>query len=144
MGFTPKSTVYLLQFEGEDLAGLEVRMRAAKLGVLFIGPEAFAVDERMQAGEKPTAADLEAVTFEFRSLADHLVSWNLDDDGGNPVPATLEGLKTLEVPLVARITKAWQSAMKEVPAPLSKRSSNGALPDLSSIPMASIPASLAS
>lgn len=145
MGFTPKFTIYRLEFEDADLAGLEVRMRAAKLGLLFGVGEAASIQDRAKNGEELTGADADVITEKFEQLADHLVSWNVEDEDGVPVPATLAGLKTLEMPLVMRIFVEWQSAMKGVTPPLSSGSSNGAsVADLMTIPMQPIPASLAS
>lgn len=146
MGFTPKSTVYTLDFEGTEYDGLEVRMRATKLGALFGAPELLGIAERLDPSGKnlPAADDLDRVMDQFRDLADHLVSWNIDAADGSPLPATLDGLKALELPLVNQIAQTWRTAMGEVAPPLSGGSSSGPLPDLPSVQMAPIPASLSS
>jgi hypothetical protein len=144
MGFTPRSTVYRLQFDGTDYDGLEVSMRAAKLGALLDTGELVAIGQRIGPNSAPTAADMDRFTSEFEDLAAHLVSWNVEDDNGKPIPADIEGLKTLEMPLVIRIGQEWQRAMGDVAAPLSSSSNSGRPPDALSMPMEPLAASLAS
>jgi hypothetical protein len=147
MGFKPRSTVYTLDFAGTEYDGLEVRMRATALGTLFVAPELLGIKERMDAAgvnAMPAPDDLDRMMDQYRDLADHLVSWNIDAADGTELPADLDGLKTLEVPLVNEIAQAWRMAMAQVAPPLSDGSNSGPLPDLSSVPMASIPASLMS
>lgn len=148
MGFTPRSTVYTLDFAGTEYEGLEVRMRATALGTLFVAPELLGIKDRMDAaagtGAMPTPDDVDRMVDQYRDLADHLVSWNIDAADGTSLSADLEGLKTLEVPLVNQIALAWRLAMGQVAPPLPAGSTSGPLPDLSSMPMASIPESLSS
>lgn len=139
MGFTPKKTVYRLDFEGTDLDGLEVRMRGGKLGQVFDFAGLVGIDE-----SNATAADVQLMMSQYQELADHIIEWNCEDEDGNPVPATLEGLKTLELRYVNMISQAWQKAEVDVPGPLPSGSPSGRLPDLLEIPMTMIPESLAS
>lgn len=147
MGYTPRSTVYVLDFSGTEHDGLEVRMRATALGTLFDAGELVGIAERIDAAGAsaiPAAEDVDRMVDQYRDLADHLVSWNVEIPAGTPVPATLDGLKKLELPLVNQIAQAWRTAMGQVAPPLPQSSSSGPLPDLSSVPMASIPESLTS
>lgn len=148
MGFMPKSTVYTLDFEGTEYDGLQVRMRASTLGALFDAPELLGIKERVDAAaggglSLPAADDLNRFVDQYRDLAEHLVSWNIDAPDGTPLPATLDGLKTLELPLVGQIVQTWQSAMAGVVPPLPGGSSSGPLPDVD-LAMGPIPASLQS
>lgn len=129
MGFVPPTTVYRLQFEG-DYAGLEVRMRASKLRVIFDAQDLIGVDP-----EAMNAEDVQRTMGLFQTVADHLASWNVTTEDGGKVPATLDGLLDQEMPMVMRIFEEWQKAMVNVPAPLSRRSGSGQPPDLSSLPM---------
>lgn len=138
MGFTPKKTVYRLDFEGTDLDGLEMRMRGGNLGQAFGFSGLVGVNE-----SNATAADVRLMMSQYQELADHIIEWNYEDEDGNPVPADLEGLKTLELRYVKMIAEAWQRAQVDVPGPLPSGSPSGP-PDLPEIPMAPIPASLAS
>jgi hypothetical protein len=139
MGYTPRRHVYLLQFEGEEFEGLEVRMRAAKLGMMFDARTLAAIDMT-----NPSVADVDATLEQMEILADHIVSWNIEDEDGNPVPANLDGLKQQEVPLVGQIFAAWQQAMGDVTGPLPNSLSSSRPPDSLSLPMEPLAANLAS
>ncbi len=130
MGFVPPSTVYKLEFEG-SYAGLVVRMRATKLGLLFDAQDTLANID----ATNPRPEDVAEVTKQFEIVAEHLISWNIEEEDGTPVPATLEGLKDQEFPLVAAIFTQWQRVQAEVPRPLSRPSSSGRPPDMLSLPM---------
>ena len=130
MGFTPPKTVYRLDFEDTELDGLEVRMRGGNLGQTFGIGDLVGVTE-----ENATPEDAKAILRQYEEIAKHLVSWNVEDENKNPVPADLEGLKTLETRHVNMIVAAWQRAQADVPGPLSKPSSSTRPPELLSIPM---------
>ena len=138
MGFVPPTTVYRLEFEGH-YAGLEVRMRAARLGIVFDTQGLMDIDP---ANVRPEDAEKAARLIEL--VADHLASWNVETEDGTPVPASLEGLKAQEMPMIGLLFSEWQRAMTEVPGPLSRPSSSGAPPESLSLPMEPLsPASLA-
>lgn len=139
MGFVPPTTIYRLEFEG-NYAGLEVRMRATKLGTIFEAQGLMDIDP---ANLRPEDAEKGVRLIEI--VADHLVSWNIEDDDGTQVPASLEGLKLQEMPMIGLIFAEWQKAMTEVPGPLSRPSSSGTPMESLSLPMEPLsPASLAS
>lgn len=140
MGFEAPRTIFKLDFVGTDLEGLEVRMRAGKLGMMLDPTNATQVNFDL---ENPTREDVEAVRDRFAVVAAHLVSWNLTENG-EPVPPTFEGMLDQEPAFIGRIFDAWQKAQVEVPAPLSRSSSSSPPPDLSSIPMEALAGSLPS
>lgn len=153
MGFTPRRTVYVLDFTGTQDEGLEVRMTASTIGAMFDAPELLGIKQGIDAMD-PADESAAAVRLmldgaarmleEISAIADHLVSWNIDGKDGRPLPADLEGLKTLETPFVTRIARAWQAAMTDVAPPLPDGSGTGASADLTGIPMTTVPASLLS
>lgn len=143
MGFKAPRTVYLLDFEGTDLNGLEVKMRGGKLGDAFDTIH----EVGKLAGARPdgiSVADAELALSQYGDLADHLVSWNLTDDHDQPIKPDLDGLKTLEVRHVNMIAAAWQKAQVGVPGPLPSNLTTTSVTDLSLIRMEELPASLAS
>ena len=142
MGFTLPKTIYVLDFEGTELEGAEVKMSGSKLGAAFEAVGAAHL-VGIEYGEA-TVEDVKAALSQYEELAKYLISWNLTDEDGNAVPANLEGLKALEVRHVNMITAAWQRAQVDVPHPVPSASSPGPLPDLPMIPMSGIPESLAS
>jgi hypothetical protein len=139
MGFVPPTTIYRLQFEG-DYAGLEVRMRASKLRMAFDAQDLLDLDPSSMDAE-----DVRRAKQIFEVIADHLVSWNVETEDGEQVPASIKGLLDQEMPMVGRIFAEWQKAMVDVPAPLSRPSSSGAPMESLSLPMEPLsPANLAS
>ena len=57
---------------------------------------------------------------------DYLISWNLEDENGNPYPASAEGIKSVpDAALVTALMEGWIEAVTQVPDPLSKASANG-------------------
>lgn len=156
MGFTPKRKIYVLDFEGDDeLDGLEVRAIAAPIGmVLELGA---AVDDVQDTPDPETAAALPPAAktaMVKRSMAQLqtvidmyarvLVSWNYVDERGEEVPATAEGMLTLDPAHLMKIIRAWQQAAAQVPVPLSGPSSSGGPSLVASLPMETSSASLAS
>jgi len=139
MGFKPPKTVYRLDFEGTELEGLEMRMRGGKLRQAFATVQLVGVTE-----ETATAADMALALSQYQDLADHIIEWNVDDDDDQPIAPSLEALQSMETRHVQMIAAAWQRAQVDIPAPLPSASNSSPGPDLSSIRMESLPASLAS
>lgn len=139
MGFKAPRSIYRLDFEGTELAGLEIRMRGGKLGDTLAVAGLVGVTE-----ENATAEDVKLALSQYQDLADHIVSWNLEDDDDQPIAPDLDGLATLETRHVNMIASAWQKAQVDIPAPLGRGSASGPSSDLSLIRMEEIPASLAS
>ncbi len=122
MGFRAPRTEITLTFDGyPDLDGLEVRMRSVSV----------AEYGRLTSGELSDEQTLAA-------FAGALVSWNLEDDAGEPVPATAAGVGALDSALFTRLLRAWLTGLVSVPPPLPRPSANGSNPE-ASIPMAPLP-----
>lgn len=133
--FEAPRTVYKLEFEGEEFGGLVVRVRAltfAELrdnrGLLYTR---WAWDPELGTEQ------LDANVDELHQLfVDHLVDWNLADNG-EPVPATLQGLRSQEGQFIGRIISAWHNNTIGVPVPLEQPSADGEQSVELSIPMES-------
>lgn len=140
MAFKVGQKVYRLVFEDGDLAGLEVRTRSLPLGALLDLTKlaAFAGKPQLAAEDMAEAEKL------FEMFADALLSWNVEDDGDTPVPATLEGLRRLDFGTVIKLITEWIEAVAGVPAPLPQTSSDGQLSLEASMPMEPLSANLAS
>lgn len=143
MGFEPPRTVLKLDFEAPHLAGLEVSMYVPPLGE-FERLTGMAAEFSGVTVESDISADQarEAMSL-YETLAEYMKSWNVTRNK-KPVPATIEGFRTQEISFLNTIMRSWMKAVGEVDAPLSSGSPSSPLPDLSSIPMAPLPASLAS
>lgn len=115
MGFKVNRTVYNLAFgEGTALDGATVSARAVSTGA-FLDVAGLAAE----AEENPAAA-----TKLFEQFADALVAWDLEEEDGTPIPADLDGLRSLEFGTSIAIIKAWMSAMGDVSGPLGQPSTS--------------------
>lgn len=116
---------YLLEFaEGHQYHGLQARTRPATLGAV-IEMERYAETERAER----SLIDI------FRPFADVLVWWNVEDDDGTPVPATLDGMLTQDSEMMAELVHAWQRATTRVSAPKEQKSTDGSQSVEALIPM---------
>ncbi|WP_433893033.1 hypothetical protein [Streptomyces sp. CA-111067] len=106
MGYRPKRKTYDLKFDPAH-AGMEITVRDMTSGEVI---------------ELPDQATHEALVTAF---AGQLASWNLEDDKGKPLPATLEGVLTLDRSLNVVIVEAWLDAVNGVDAPLVPSSPGG-------------------
>lgn len=117
MGFKPEQTIYKLTFKGTALDGLEVRV-----GSLTIRE----YNAMLRAGSADGPAGvLKANVSVFELFLSKLISWNLEDADGNPVPQDMAGLESQERPVVTGIINAWQMAMVNIDGPLKSDSSSG-------------------
>lgn len=132
MGYTRKSKIYKLRFEGTEQDGLEVRVRGLTVGQL----NGMADDE---------AEDTAAARRRMRQLlADQLIDWNMEDEDGNPLPCTMASIDTLDPLELAAIINAWTSAITQVSGPLPQTSDGGPPSEVGQIPMEPLSESLAS
>lgn len=141
MGFKRPKTVFDLRFAG-DFEGLEVRARSVSLREFTAMGELSRLE---QLGRRaPTAEDVKDIDALFECFAGALISWNLEEDDGTPVPATLDGIRSQEVDIACRIAVAWIEAVAGVNPDLGKDSSSGETFPVASLPMAPLSPSLAS
>lgn len=142
MGYRARRHVYVLDFTGDPFyEGLEVRLRPPTVGeslqhldTSWIGDASLSDAERL--GRQRTL---------FEVLAGRLDGWNLEDDNGDPVPVTLDGLMSIDTDLGYRIARSWLFETSSVPAPLVSDSPAGRPPvDETEIPMGPSPLAQAS
>lgn len=112
MGYRKSPTIYTLaSIKGED--GLIVRMKAIRVG-------------RLRKLMRVVSDDDSQIDEMFELLLEGLVSWNLEDENGVPVPTTMEGLEDLEMPTVLGILTEWLENMTGPSEDLGKDSPAGA------------------
>lgn len=133
MGFKRERKTYRLQFEGE-LQGLVVRARSLPLGKFMELGKLLDTDAEIT----PSGEDMGKVDTMFHTFADALLSWNLEDDDDNPVPATAEGLYTQDLEFCTAVITAYMHAVSGVSAPLPQGSPAGEPSLEESIPMESL------
>jgi hypothetical protein len=140
MGFRPEPTIYNIGFEGTPLDGLKVRMSCCTLAEYnFMLRSALIGGEPDADGNvKIEPAMLDANDKIIELFLNHLVSWNLEDMAGRPVPTTQEGLDAQERTMIGQLISAWQTAMVNVPNPSNTPSSNGVTSEEQSLDLGSI------
>lgn len=127
-----------LVFRDGEFGGLEVVCRRMKVADAMAATALAKVD---QADPAQQVAALEKVT---EILASHIVSWNLEDEDGEPVPTDLEHLREQDFQMVNALVTKWMEVAVGVSPPLSKPS-NGGEPSLEElIPMEELSPSLLS
>lgn len=124
MGFRPEPTVYNLSFQGTPLDGLHVRMSCCTIGEYNEMLRAAASGEEGEEEKVRVTLDLLRDNDRILQLfVNHLISWDLEDMAGQPIPTTREGIDSQERTIIAHCITAWQFAMVNVPN-LSKPGSN--------------------
>jgi hypothetical protein len=114
---------------------LEVTTRGLSIG-----------DLRTVSGLAPTAAAGETSNIEnieplLVIFAKSLVSWNYEDEDGEPVGTSLEELRGQDMRMLMPVVMTWISEVSTIPDPLPKPSTDGETTEpVGSIPMEILPA----
>ena len=116
MGYRREPTIYHLTFTAYP--GLEVDAKSVSVDEYL---KVAALADEMQA--RPDEKQVQEL---FAWFAKRLVRWNLEDEDGKPVPPTVKGLMSQELPFVMSIVMAWVNKVVGVPAPLRNASGAGA------------------
>jgi hypothetical protein len=125
MAFKRRRKVYRLDFEGTEYEGLEVKVRGLTTGEYL---ELVSLSAPGAEGDRETEGML-------RMFARHLVSWNLEDEEtGELVPTTYEGVTSNDFVMNMFIINAWTSAIADVPEKTEKKSLVGEPSLVASIP----------
>lgn len=106
-GFEVPETVAKLVFTDPSFAGLEVACALIPLDELVATAQLARIDP-----DAITAAELAKVTQLRDAFAGALRSWNLTRKG-KPVPATLAGVKSLDMVFVLQLIEPWVSSSAE-------------------------------
>lgn len=129
MGFERIGRTFTLKFEDKLYEGLEVKMRGLSTDqFLHVAGMADEVSKKSLSEITPVVRDL------FGRAADHMLSWNLEDDGV-PVPISRESLLEQDFDFVISIVNAWLEAMAGVSPPLPKNSNGTGTLQEASLPM---------
>jgi hypothetical protein len=132
-GYQRKKKIYKLIFADEEMNGLEVRCHSISIETML---ELTALAGLAgKALSEFTTDDYDSVNTVFEAFSGALVSWNLEDEDGNPVPATLEGVKTQDLDFIDVIIKAWMERVAGISDPLARNSTAGQRSLEASIPM---------
>lgn len=137
MGYRPKRKTYRLRFADPEMKGLVVEASSVPVGT-------FKDIIKLLGTIETTEDDAEAVARLFEMFADALVTWNLEDDSGEPVPTTVEGIDSQDFDFMLAVIMSWVSSVGDVPAPLEQTSNGGGPSLVASLPMEPLSASQAS
>jgi hypothetical protein len=117
MGFVPPTTGVKLEFEGTQYEGLEVTMDSVSTGTVL---------DIMDQFETAKDGDPAALRVLLDGFSVALESWNIEDrKSGQPVPATIDGLRTLDFTLAMAVIGAWIGSVASAPPPLPGSSPSG-------------------
>lgn len=139
MGFKLEPRVYKLVFDDPELGGLEVRAASVSIGEFM---EITGLDETTVLGGVTLPDGMPVRVGLLTRFAGVLSDWNLTGPKDEPLPATLETLKTQDVYLVRSIVKAWLEAVSGVTPPLPSASGSGETSAEASLELASSSQSL--
>ncbi|MFJ4682061.1 hypothetical protein [Streptomyces sp. NPDC088789] len=120
MGYRPKRKIITLDFADTKYDGLEVKVRG------------LTVDEELELDDLRSEEGAGRRLFEM--MAGLLYEWNVEDDDGQPVPATLEGVRTQDAAFIHDVLNALQTAGSGVSDPLPEGSLSGEPSLVASIP----------
>jgi hypothetical protein len=116
MGHRRIPTIYTFD-EIPDEEGLIVRFKAIKIGKLRKLARLIEMDDDHM---------LEQMDELFTLMGEGLVSWNLEDEDGNAVEASLEGIEDQDFPFILKLLKLWLGEMTGPDEELGKDSVAGA------------------
>jgi hypothetical protein len=133
MGYKPKRLEYDLDFTDGELDGLEVTMRSVSLEHYLKASAAHRLSDISRRDWSED--DRKAVEDLYESFASALVSWNVEDEKGDPVPATLEAVFDQDLQFLLPVALVWLQAMTGMDPELGKDSTSGPPFPEASIPM---------
>lgn len=137
MGFRTAKKTITLRFEEPELEGLEIRAASATVGEVIDYTHMAEAIEKANNDEK-----VDSFSNLLDLFATKLIGWNLEEENGDPIPATREGLRSLDLELARDIAKAWLQGVIGVSTPLPKPSTTGERALLGSETMEPLPESL--
>jgi len=123
MGYKPKRKIYRIEPSG-DYEGLVVRVRSVPVGqFMALADLADGVDSEALSGMASGEAisKFSQIGKMFEAFADALIEWNVEDDDGAPVPATLNGLYSQDFDMVMFLFGEWIGAMGGISGPLEQK-----------------------
>jgi hypothetical protein len=127
MGYKKKVKTFELSFKGDaEYDGLELTMKGLSIGKYL------KIAELADTADSDKTADLRPM---LSSFADALVSWNMEDEDELEVPASLEGIESLDIEFVMTLISKWLTSVAGVSAPLGSDSGSGETSPELGIPM---------
>lgn len=118
MGFK-RNRQFRLKFADEEYAGFECLVRSMSMS------DFLDFTEVSQGVTEDKSKSSKANRLMVELLAKYIVSWNLEDEKGKPVPPTLASILAEDMDFILAIFTAWIEATAGVNPNLQKTSSAG-------------------
>lgn len=128
MGYKRKVKTFVLEFDDEEFAGLELEVKSLPLGKFL------ALSKKFDQEDKDDAEVEEMILLFFGAM----ISWNMEDENDQAMEMTYENLLTLDLDFVMACISAWLDAIASVPSDLGKDSKSGETSLMSSVPTESL------
>lgn len=114
MGYRKVPTIYTLT-DVKGMEGAVIRMRSVKVGRL----------RRLLSALESEGDFSESISPIAQAVSEGLVSWDLEDETGVPIPTSVEGVEELELADLMNLVSAWTERMTGVDEDLGKDSRSG-------------------
>jgi hypothetical protein len=120
MAYRRERRIYILEFADPEYEGLEIKVRSIPIRELT---ELMVLDPE---SEDP-AVRVSSINKLMAAFAEALVSWNMTDENGAPLPATLEYIESEETDFVLTCIAQWMAVISRVndASPLDGNSTPG-------------------
>jgi hypothetical protein len=125
MGYKRPVKTFVIEFDDEEYAGLEVEVKSLPLG------EFLRVSKMMQNDDKSD----EHVEELLKVFAGALVRWNLTEEDDTAVPCDYSGVLTLDIDFAMAVIGGWVNGMADVSKSLGKDSNSTVTSQAPPIPM---------
>jgi hypothetical protein len=119
-GYKRERRTYIMEFTDPEYEGLEIKVRSIPIRNLqhLMSLDPNAADVKVRA---------EAINQLMCAFAEALVSWNMTDENGEPLPTTLEYIESEDVDFIMTCIAQWMNAVSRVDdaSPLDENSEPG-------------------
>lgn len=103
-GYKRERRIYILEFTDPQYQGLEVKVRSIPI-------REWKHLMTLDSESDDTETRVSSIQQMMYSFSEALVSWNMEDDQGNPLPTTLEYLESEDADFVMSLIMQWMKAI---------------------------------
>lgn len=124
MGYKVKRVGTIIRFE--DYPGLTVTVRPTSVQKVLELQRTFMSIGELDT-ENPGENELEAFEKVLREFAGLIEDWNLEEEDDTPIPATYDGLTSLDITFAMEIVEKSLEGISQAPRPLPGSSTSGSI-----------------
>lgn len=99
--------VYILEFGDPQYEGLEIKVRSLPIRELT---DLMVLDTESEDPQVRASS----ISTMMAAFAEALVSWNMTDEAGQPIPSTLEYIESEDADFIMMCISAWMRAVSSV------------------------------